>query len=265
MMKTRGALLLFFAVTLPGAGCFVTPIDDADLVPLSLSLSMPRGKGVFPATGSPFDNLDQFHLELFPKYARVAVSLEGQDYELASGTWPDPETGIGTAGEGAQGQVEVTVKVPAGEARVFSALGYIYEEGKVIAYQEAEAKSVDLVAGQSTDVTLDMVQQESGAAEISVRCEYGNTGPWQPVSVSLIDAQAFVVFPPVRLDKDPITEALSVQLGGIPLGRLFQTRVYVEKVVSSDTKWADVRSPTFSVAEVSEIRAVNLTIPCHAF
>jgi hypothetical protein len=257
--------LLSLATVLSSAGCFVTPIEDAELVQLTLSLNMPQGKGTFPVTGSPFDNLDQFHLELFPKYVRVAVSVEGEDYDLTSGTWPDPETGIGPAGEGAQGQVEVSLTVPAGEDRLFSALGYVHEEGKVIAYQEAEAKSVDLVAGQDRDVTLDMVSQKSGTAEISVRCEYGNTGAWQPVQVSLIDAQAFVLFPPVHLEKHPITQALSVQLGGIPLHRLFQTRVYVENVVSGGTKWADVRSPAFSVSEVSEIRAVNLTIPCHAF
>jgi hypothetical protein len=251
-----------------GAGCFVSPIEGSDAVQVSLSLSLPggpQGKSTFPATGSPFDNLGQFHLELFPKYVRVAVSLEGEDYELTNGTWPDPEQGIGPAGEGAQGQVEVSLTVPAGEGRQFSALGYVYDEGQVIAYQEADTKSVDLVAGQDRDVTLEMIPQKSGAAEISVRCEYGNSGPWQPVQVSLIDAQAFVLFPPVHLDKHPITQALSVQLGGIPLDRLFQTRVYVENVVSGGTKWADVRSPAFSVAEVSEIRAVNLTIPCHAF
>jgi hypothetical protein len=254
------ALLLAALLALPGQGCFISPSDDGELARIALSLDMPAAGALAAGqTSSPFDNQDLFHLDVFPKFVRVAVEVE--DYELTSGTWPDPERG--GVGEGDEGEVDVALQVPAGEGRRITVLAYIHELERVIPYRQQKPATVDLVAGTTTDLTLEMVRHETGKVAASVRCQQGNTGLWQPERISIVDARAMVVFPKEKLETDIYTQALKTEVAGVPVNRAFWARIYLKHLVTGETDFMDVRLPTFQVKTANDTSPVNLSIPCY--
>jgi hypothetical protein len=244
--------------------CFVDPYPDDKLVPVSLSLGLASGSSILGAnpTNSPFDQQDLFHLESFPKFVRVGVELD--DYELTSGSWPDPDKGVGQ-GESASGEVQVELLVPAGPGRTVKALGYLLEQGQVKVYRQASTKTLDLAAGRTTDLSIYLVLHDAGTLDVSVRCQQGNSGKWQPQQISIVDARAQVVFPAVNLSLDPFTYALSAEIPGVPTGRPFWVRVFLKQSSSSggQIKFLDQRIPTFEVSSPNATTPVNLSIPCH--
>lgn len=264
----RLALIAPIALLLAVApACFVDPFPDDELVPVSLSLGL-SGASVLGADSSksPFDNQDLFHLESWPKFVRVGVEVtQGQDvYELTSGSWPDPDKGPGK-GESSSGEVEVELLVPAGPGRSIKALGYLLEQKQVKVYRQASTKTLDLAAGRTTELSVYMVLHEVGTLDVSVRCSQGNSGTWQPQQISIVDARAQVVFPPVTLTLDPWTYALSASIPGVPAERPFWARVFLKRASSSggEIKFLDQRIPTFEVTSANATTPVNLAIPCH--
>lgn len=253
----RTALLLA-ALVLP-LGCLVSPTEDADTVRLSLAVAVPRSQ-TFAAGGfSPWDTQDRFHLDTFPKYVRVAAVPEGQDYEQAYATWPDPELGIGSAGEGASGEVAVDLDVPPGSYRLH-VLGFIVGEEQVTVYGEQQSPALSLAAGQSLDLDLVTRQLETGTLAISVRCQQGNYGEWQPHRVMLWDARAAVLYPAQTLVQTT-TGALEVELLGIPVGREFWIRFIVKSQLTGDETAVEVRK-LFGLKQAGERLPVSYAIPC---
>ena len=249
-------LLLLAPLAALAAGCFVSPLPEETL---SLRLELPpSGERQASATFSPWDPQGLFHMEKFPKLVRVAV--ESQDYELKTGTWPDPALGIG-AGEGEDGSVGVELSVPAGSDRRLRALGYLLDgTGAVRVYREATPLTLSLIAGKQAEATLPMVVHPSGSVALTVRCETGNQEPWQPIEVSLVDAKAFVMHTPRRLGLDT-TGALKVTIA-VPIGRPHWTRVTLKNASLEQLTVLDVRKPTYSVTTEGETAAVDLPIPC---
>jgi len=117
------------------------------------------------------------------------------------------------------------------------------------------------VAGRTESLTIKMVRHESGKLSMTVRCDSGNQGDWQPYRVSIVDARAAVVYPPVKLTLDPFTSALRAEVNGVPVGRPFWARVFVINT-SGDVKFLDQRIPTFQLDTANDLTPVTLTVPC---
>lgn len=252
---------IFLPLALLTQACLVSPLEEQAHVSLSLSLPPPAAGSVLAASGSnnPFDKQDLFHLDVFPKLVRVSVELE--DYELTSATWPDPQDGVGQ-GEGTSGEVELDLIVPASQPLRLRALGLIHELDQVLVYREEKVQTVNLVAGRTEARTISMIRHESGTLSAIVRCEYGNIGDWLPYRLSIVDARAAAVYPPVKLTVDPDSGALKAKIPGAPVGRPFWARIYVINTLG-DVKFLDQRIPTFQLDTANELTPVTLTVPCH--
>ncbi len=250
-MRVLAALCVLCA-----SGCFVSPFEEEIL---SLRLELPPGaQRTASAAFSPWDLQGLFHLEKFPKLVRVAV--ESQDYELKTGTWPDPARGIG-AGEAEDGAVQLELSVPAGSGRRLRALGYLVDAaGAVKVYREQAPLPLTLVPGTQSEATLPLVSHPSGQVELTVRCETGNQGPWLPFEVSLVDAKALVMHAPRRLELDA-TGALKVTIAA-PVGRPHWTRVALRNASLAQLAYLDVRKPTYVVAAEGEKAVVDLPVSC---
>jgi hypothetical protein len=258
--ESTAALLLALACS----SCLVTPVSEEATIALSTSLPLLPADARPSAplrneTFNPWDRYGYFQLSLFPKLVRVAV--ESSDYELASGTWPNPEQGIG-AGEGPGGEVSVELRVPAGADRRVRALGFIADPTGVLVYEEQAAPSLTLVAGMTTDLTLPMVRGAWGRVVASARCEAGDAGPWDPVAVSLVDAKAFVIHPSQALRVDPSTQTLGVEIASVPVGRYHWPRTILQHRQSGEVKVIDLRQLTFLVKTQDERSLVNIVLPC---
>jgi hypothetical protein len=253
----RRALLLA-ALVLP-LGCFVSPTDDADTVRLSLAVAVPHSQ-TFAAGGfSPWDTQDRFHLDTFPKYVRVAAVPEGQDYDQAYATWPDPQLGIGSAGEGASGEVGIDLDLPPGSYRLH-VLGFVVGGEQVTVYGEQQSPTLSLVAGKILDLDLVTRQLETGTLAISVRCQQGNYGEWQPDRLMLWDARAAVLFPAQTLYQTT-TGALEVELPGVPVEREFWIRFILKSQLTGDETAVEVRK-LFGLEKAGERLPVSFVIPC---
>ena len=254
----RAALL----ATLPllAAGCFVEsrpePPSQLELTVGSLPLSRQPA-----ANFAPWDTQGLFHLDNnppgFPKL--VQVSVETQDFTLATGSWPDPQLGVGE-GEKPGGAVSLSLDVPAGAGRRLTALGFVIVDDAVVAYHESAPLSLDLPAGNTTEATLDMAPLPVGTAEITARCEEGNGEPWEPTEVALVDAKAFVLHPAGQLEVNHDTGALKVTFSNVPLGRPHWVRLTVSN--GQLYTYIDKRTPTFSVSSSTEVLPVDVAIAC---
>lgn len=238
------------------AGCFVEPLPEE---PSRLFLqvdSLPAARRA-ASTFNPWDAQGLFHLEKWPKLVKAIV--EAQDFTLASGTWPDPQRGVGL-GESDTGEVSVELEVPAGAGRRLRALAFVVMSGDVFVYREERPLELDLVAGASSEARLRMVPHEAGQVELTVRCEQGNTGPWIPTEAALCDATGFVLTPPRPL-KPTMVGSLTARFEKAPVGR----PQWVRLTVSNGQQYliVDQRQPTFSVARPGESRYVEVVIPCN--
>lgn len=251
-------LSLGLVLNLSAAGCFVNSTDE-DQVEVALTIGVPA-TATYALTEEfdPWDKQGLFHLEAFPKLVRVAV--EHEDYELVSATWPDRELGVGE-GEGASGEVDISLTVPAGRGRSLRALGFIATGDRVQVYRELEPHSADLIAGSPLDATLAMIKHESGSVSLTIRCDSGNQTTWAPIQVSLVDARALVLWPPTLLTPDP-NQALKATIEGVPAGRPHWVRVIMHNGAQGTSTALDIRRPTFAVGSVLDDIPVDLEIPC---
>jgi hypothetical protein len=255
--RIAGPLVAALPLALLAAGCLVSPLEETELLRLRLELP-PAGERAATASFSPWDPQGLFHLDRFPKLVRVAV--ESQDYELRTGTWPDPQLGIG-AGEAADGAVGVELLVPAGSGRRLRALGYLLGlDGEVHVYREEAPLALSLVAGQASEATLPMAGHPGGLVELTVRCETGTQEAWQPFEVSLVDAKALVIHPARQLLADG-NGALKVTIAA-PVGRPHWTRLTLRNTSLGQLTTLDVRKPTYVVGVAGETAVVDLPIPC---
>ncbi|MFH1130164.1 MAG: hypothetical protein V1754_02440 [Pseudomonadota bacterium] len=238
-------------------GCFVSPFPEDNSVQMVFSVGI-SGKQISAQTSAdPWDSKGLFLLEKFPKYVRIAVEVE--DYELEKGTWPDPKLGIGT-GEGPNGEVEVQLTVPAGVGRRIRALGFLAESNRVLVYKEARAKEMELVAGGTLDVAVDMVAYESGSVRIVVRCEEGKEGPWIPDRLSLIDLSAQVLHPALNFEGNG-EGAYLLDISPFPVGRTYWARIYQKN--GKEERSEDLRETSLNMLIAGENKNVALTVPCN--
>jgi hypothetical protein len=245
------------AAVLASAGCFVRSSTGGGETLVEVGVPGLGRVASAISSSDPWDSQGIFHLELFPKLVRVAAV--SSDYELASGTWPDPVVGIGEEGEGASGEVSVSLDVPAGSSRKLRALGFVVDAGKVLVYMESEAKTLDLIAGQDAQTTLEMTRARSGTVAASAACDLDGTG-WTPAKVALVDARALVLHTAQTLVK---TDAgtLAVEIRGVPVDRPHFARITLASS-SGKTKDYDIRKPTFSVPGANDRISVALSVPC---
>lgn len=236
--------------------CFVSPLDDDELAHVALSLELPSTAAV--SVSNPWDEQDLFHLQVFPKYVRVAIELE--DYERDIATWPDPHQGIGS-GESDAGEVDVALDVEAGTDLRLRVLGFVADAGTVQAFREEQALTVDLVAGQTTDVTVEMVEHPVGNVTLSVN-ECQAISPWRPTRVSLVDARAQVIFPPRGLE--PVTSGWQAKLSSVPTGRSFWARVLFQNTETGQEGHVNLPDTSIVVSSAGAEIQVSLDVSCAA-
>ena len=247
------AILGVWCLLFQGA-CIVSP---GDTVQVTFCVGVPSSATYAAGSDfSPWDEYGQFHLGTFPKYVRVAV--EHQDYELVNATWPDPKAGMGS-GEGAEGEVDVTLEAPAGAARRVQVLGFVTDLDWVLVYGGGTV--VDLVAGQDADLTVATTRLETGRIDMTVRCQQGNAGYWVPDRVMLWDARAAVLFPPHTLKQVSPTGALGVEIESVPVERQFWARVVLRHMVTGAETSVEARN-FFGVEQPDEMQAVNIIVLC---
>jgi hypothetical protein len=237
--------------------CFVTPLDDDDLAHVSLAVELPTTAAAV-SVSNPWDEQDLFHLQVFPKYVRVAIELE--DYERDIATWPDPQQGIGS-GEQAAGEVDVVLDVEAGTDLRLRVLGFVADAGTVQVFREELAPTVDLVAGQTTDVTVDMVEHPVGSVTVSVN-ECQAVSPWQPIRVSLVDARAQVIFLP--RDLEPVTSGWQAKLSSVPVGRTLWARVLLQNAETGQEGHINLPGIPIIVSTAGAEIQVSLDVSCAA-
>lgn len=234
-------------------GCFVEPIEETSGITLALPGDAAEG-----SAEAAWDQQDRLHLDTFSKFVRLALSQPGEDYEQAAVVWP-PRSG--EAKEGVDGQVTLDAQVAPGTYRV-TVLGYAIENDRFFAFQQREMAPIVLSAGQSESADIFLRLHNSGAVEISLRCKDAVYLPFVTAQVSLVDARAHVVLPPVDIVGSPPTFA-AVTIEGVPINRPFQARVLFTNQLDHKISVLEVYAPTFSVDEVGGRKLVILTVPCN--
>jgi hypothetical protein len=257
MIKPLALSLMFVSAT---TGCFVSSSEDMSWVRLGLALDSPRPKVQRLSERKYWDAQDRFHLKDFPKYVRAGIVLD--DYELATASWPDRRQGIGSFGEGPEGQIQIEMQVAPGTGRRLHALGFVSLAEGVRVYQGQEAPLLDLTTGQDLELTLSMIPSPSGTVVVSLICENGSGQDWRPTAFSLIDLQAAVVFPPVALQADLSLGAFSQVLTGVPVGRLFASGVFLTQQGSGTQRYLEIVKPTIKIERTGESQTFRLSIPC---
>ena len=262
-MRLHGALTLTLTFLL--AGCIVSPLDE-EYVQLTVGLDTPAAAR--PLQGgagfNPWDSQGLFRLgqtsasDQFPKLVRVTLSADGK--KTVAGTWPDAKKGPG-AGEGSAGEVEVSLTAPSGTGYTLGAVAWLASASGVAVYSPVKSLKLDLVAGKTTDATLDMTLAETGSLEGAVRCKGSSSGIWQPNAVGLVDAEAQLLYPRSPLVLDPYQGHYAVTLKDVPVGRTCWLRIYLTNA-NNEVKSVDVRTPTYAVTKAGDKGLVNLQIPC---
>jgi len=258
---TLRTLALLWALL--AGGCLVDPMDQ-EYVALSVVLDTPPAALTGGGSYSPWDSQGLFRLgqsakdNQFPKLVRVTVGASGK--KTVAGTWPDPKKGVG-AGEGASGEVVLSLTVPSGPSYSVGAVAWLVTAAGLRTYRQQKVQTVDLVAGKQTDLTLDMVSHETGTMEGTVRCKSGNTGAWQPYAISVVDAEALAIYPRSLVTLDRTLFSYTLTLKDIPAGRASWFRITLRNA-SNQERNVDVRSPTYAVKKAGDKVLLNLQIPC---
>ena len=288
-MRGRQTLMALLAAAALMVGCFVDSTEPGHVVDLRLSLNAPGSSVVATgATFSPWDSEGVFQLEKWSKYVRVAV--EHRDgYELEPlqdarqggqasdacalcypGSWPSPTKGIG-AGEGEYGEVDVELKLPAGDNRRLRALAYLVETGKsrVLVYMEdtvktsagKTVKTMDLIAGSELDLRVSMTLHPAGKVNATIRCGASGADNYVPYRLALRDARAQVMYPFQALTRS--TDSYTTEITGVPVGRPHYTVIQLKHVTDGSLlKTVVVKKPSFAVTIPNDTLAVNLDIAC---
>lgn len=281
-------LVIFVLAAALLAGCFVDSTEPEEIVQVTLSLGAPGTSLATSPTFNPWDKEGVFQLDKWSKYVRVA--FEHKDgYELEPiqppkkandpcalcypASWPSPTLGIGE-GEGEYGEVQVTMKLPAGNNRRLRALAYLVETGKsrVLVYREDTVKTaagkkvqtMNLTAGAQLDLRVSMTLHDAGKVAATVRCTAA-TGArsYAPARIALRDARAHVQYPFQKLTQATGDTSYTVEVTGVPTARPHY--VVIELRGTSDTtktRTLVVKKPSFAVNTPNDTLAVNLDIPC---
>ena len=261
----RHRLLVLIGALLVGPACLVSPMDQ-EYVQLTVGLDTPAAAR--PLTGggafNPWDAQGLFHLgqttanNEFPKLVRVSLSAQGK--KTVTGTWPDPKKGIG-GGEGTAGEVEVSLTAPSGSGYTLGAVAWLASAAGVKAYSPSKTVQLDLIAGKQSDATLDMALAATGSLEGSVGCN-GGSGIWTPYAVSLVDAEAQLLYPRSLLQMDPYLGHFALTIKDVPVGRTGWLRVILRNTNNVE-KSLDVRTPTYAVTRAGDKGLVTLQVPCN--
>ncbi len=245
-------------------GCLLSPVEDGP-VPLRLGLTLPPAPDT-PISGalSPWDEDGNFLLGevsagKYPMLARVGLMIS--DYEQVAATWPDPEAGFG-AGQGSGGEVQITLDVDTDVAYTVKALGWYLQPGgerRWTVYREKGVRQLALVAGQDEEVDVQLVEHETGSLKVSVRCQGSAIATWFPVSLSLVDAQARVVYPVRKLGG--AYGVYTVTITDVPVGRPHWVRVYLQDAMK-ERKAVDNGTTLLQVSERGDTASATLSIPC---
>lgn len=255
-MNTRSVILLaaLFALLAASSGCFIDPGAETTS---GITLALP-GDTAQGSAAAAWDLQDRLHLDKFSKFVRLSLSPLGENYEQMAAVWP-PRSG--EAKEGADGQVTLDLQAAPGTYQLF-VLGYAIENDRFFAFQEREMAPLELVAGKSKDTEVFLRLHDSGAVEVSLRCQNSVYLPFVTAQLSLVDARAHVVLPPVDIIGSPPSFA-AVTIEGVPINRPFQARVIFTNDRDHKTSVLEVYAPTFSVDEVGGRKLVILTVPCN--
>ncbi len=270
------------------AGCFVDSTEPEEVVQLTLSLGAPGTSLAASPTFNPWDKEGVFQLEKWSKYVRVA--FEHKDgYELEPiqppkkaddpcalcypASWPSPALGIG-AGEGEYGEVEVDLKLPAGNNRRLRALAYLVETGRsrVLVYREDTVKTaagkkvqtMDLTAGAQLDLRVSMTMHPAGKVAATLRCTAATGAKeYAPARIALRDARAQVQYPFVKLTQATGEISYTVEIPGVPTLRPHYAVVELRQIEdTSKTRTLVIKKPSFTLSIPNDTLAVNLDIPC---
>lgn len=252
----------FFALL--ASGCLISPQEDVVKVALEVGvppLSEPIGNLI--AADEAWDAQDRFHLDAFPRFIRVAVEVE--DYELATGSWPaHPASQAKSWSLDASGEHPfIELPVPAGPGRRISALAYDHQAAGVTFYQSRAPAIVDLIAGKTPGVALEMVPGKTGSASISVQCTDYAYRPYVKGWLSVVDAKAQLVLPPRALEGRP-PGFVPLQWEGLPLGRPFRMQVLLQDELTGAYRLLELVYPTFTVIDPNGLLGVKAEIPCGA-
>ena len=251
-----------------------------------MSLQAPGTSLATSPTFNPWDSEGVFLLEKWSKYVRVAVE-HADGYELEPiqetkkandpcklcypGSWPSPTRGIG-AGEGQYGEVEVELRLPAGDNRRLRALAFLVETGgtRVLVYKEDTIKTgageavqtMDLTAGAELDLRVSMTSHPAGTVAANIRCNAtSGAEEYVPTKLALRDARALVQYPFQALTRNAHDHTAAVI--GVPVGRPHYTVVQLQHATDATRlKTVVIKKPSFAVSTANDTQAVTLDIPC---
>jgi len=140
-----------------------------------------------------------FDLQAYPLY--VSLEVTGPDMEPAQAVWP------AQADEFLPGtqEVELVLNVPAGTDRALTAVAFLMDGSETFSFQSQAPTVLELAAGTTTDVDLDLVELDAGTVT--------GAAPAQALQVWLVDALTMV-----RLAEVP-ADAGTFAVAGAPYGR----------------------------------------------
>lgn len=285
-MQNLGRSIVVAAFGITSTSCWITPREDAFLVTVSLPISdkasatstteaklaLPKPHATARSVSltrelsndlprNAWDKTGLFYLSVFPKFLRLAI--EYRDYELKTATWPDPESNSLT--EGNQGEVTLEMNVSPGKGRYLRATGFYArsdpehpEQTQVIVFREPMVQKVELIAGMPTEMDVTLEPEETGEVNLAVQLEDGWLSERRPVAISLIDAKAQVVFPPISLVQS--SEGAYTTTVRLPVGRPYWSRVFMRDGNTEKLASIDLRTPTFTAATATDRTSITLLI-----
>ncbi|MBN1945551.1 MAG: hypothetical protein JW797_07730 [Bradymonadales bacterium] len=217
---TRAALLvccLVLACGLLEISCFVEPVDR----PASVTLWLDLGTLELPleVLPGPREEDGLVHIDRVFAYIQVEVNGPGMA-EPALVSWPEEGT------RNPRQQVSLEFEVPAGLARQFTILAYVYQGGQVRIWRDDGTLVADLEGGRSSSLAASLLQVGRGA----VSCELTGAGAASVTEAMAIDGdpeQGFdsgpgVAWPPVEVQESQF------EITDLPVGRPLTFRLVQE-------------------------------------
>jgi len=140
-------------------------------------------------------------------------------------------------------------------------LGYVVEKRRVFAYRESEAPLLRLLAGKTTETEIVTRLHPCGALAIQIVCRTSDLFPFIKAQISLVDARARVVFPPVTVEGSP-PFFVPANFDGVPVGRPFQVRVILTNEIDESVRVLEIIQPLLTISSVGSRQVAVLKIPC---
>ena len=238
-------LLACLLIALLAPGCFIEPLEELGVA--SFSIDMPAQE-----SSQAWDKQGRLHLAEAGAFVRVALQRAGEDYEQGAAVWP--------SGASKQASPELSISVAPGDYDVH-AIAYAVENDVVLAFREADQGPVSLVAGKVSEMDLSTRYHGTGTVQLQLTCREVQSLPFISARVSLVDARARVVLPPLTVQGHPPSLSPTT-FEGVPVGRPFQLRVEVEDEITQKTHVLELFAPLISLTNVGEHQAHVRKIPC---